>query len=120
MALAFLYPGPEKGGRGKKSIPINSAETAGFSARRLKEARNVLAYSRPLAEEVLKGTISLDTALQKVDAEKRRAEGEGARLDRLRNGAPDLAELVAEERMSLAEATAAWNERETRRLALWK
>jgi hypothetical protein len=49
MQFAWLYPEPEKGGRGKKSGAIKSAETAGFSSRRLNEARAVLAYSRELA-----------------------------------------------------------------------
>jgi hypothetical protein len=52
MQLAMLFPEPEKGGRGKKSAVLNSAETAGFSTRRLNEARAVLRYSRELAEQV--------------------------------------------------------------------
>ena len=50
IALAFLYPEPEKGGRGKKSEAGEPAETAGFSTRRLNEAREVVRYSRALAE----------------------------------------------------------------------
>ncbi len=64
MALAFLYPEPEKGGRGKKSEAINSAESAGFSARRLNEARSILRYSRELAECVLEGLVSFDKTLE--------------------------------------------------------
>ncbi len=36
MALALIYPEPEKGGRGRKSL-----ETKGFSAARLSQARAV-------------------------------------------------------------------------------
>jgi hypothetical protein len=120
MALAMIYPEKDKGGRGKKSEALNSAETSGFSTRRLNCARSVLKFSRPMAEAVLKGTDSLDQVLQKVEAEQRRAEGEGARMDRLRKGAPDLADLVADERMSLNEATAAWSQREQERRAAYQ
>ena len=40
MALAMLYPEPEKGGRGKKA-----PETGGFSRQRLGDARSVLRHS---------------------------------------------------------------------------
>jgi len=113
MALAMIYPEAEKGGRGKKSE--RAAETVGFSATRLRQARSVLRFSRPMAEGILKGTDSLDQSLRKVDAERLRAEGDDARMERLRKAAPDLAELVAEERMALDEAVAAFSQRETER-----
>ena len=61
MAVAMIYPEPEKGGRGKKSEGANLAETVGFSQRRLNEARTVLRYSvdGDLANDVLGGA-SLD------------------------------------------------------------
>jgi hypothetical protein len=62
MALAMIYPEPGERGRGKKSEVLKSAETAGFSSRRLNDARSVLAFSRPMAEAVLKGVDSLDQA----------------------------------------------------------
>ena len=37
MALAMIYPEPEKGGRGKKAV--NPKETLGFSQMRLSQAR---------------------------------------------------------------------------------
>jgi hypothetical protein len=46
MGLAFLYPDPEKGGRGKKTQATNSVETMGFSRSRLDQARAVLRHSR--------------------------------------------------------------------------
>jgi hypothetical protein len=45
MAVAFAYPEPEKGGRGKKG---KAAETSGFSQRRLGQARQILSHSRAL------------------------------------------------------------------------
>jgi hypothetical protein len=54
---AAVDPEPEKGGRGKKSEAIKSAETAGFSSRRLNEARTVLRHSQHLAFAVRDGDI---------------------------------------------------------------
>jgi hypothetical protein len=53
MAHAMLYPQAEKGGRGKKSEATKSAETSGFSVRRVQQARAVLAHSPPIAIAVL-------------------------------------------------------------------
>lgn len=67
MALAPIYPEPEKGGSGKKSE--RAAESASlFSATRLKQARSVLRHSRDLAESVLIGSVSLDEALAEAKA----------------------------------------------------
>jgi hypothetical protein len=120
MLLAMIYPEPEKGGRGRKSAAINCAETSQFSRRRLEQARSVLAFSRPMAEDVVSGVRKLDAALGEVEAARSQSEGEHARLDRLRSGAPDLADLVAEERMTLGEATAAWTQRESERRAAYQ
>jgi hypothetical protein len=73
-----------------------------------------------MAELVLKGTDSLDQAWQKVETEKRRAEGDDARMDRLRTSAPDLADQVDEGRLPLNEATAAFSEREGRRRSTYQ
>ena len=102
IALAILFPEAEKGGRGKKSS-TNLADAATFSQRRLQEARSVLAFSRELAEAVREGPISLDDALKRVEA-ARTAQGsaEGMR-ERLAAEAPDLLDLVDEDRMKLGE-----------------
>jgi hypothetical protein len=63
MALAMMYPEPEKGGRGKKSAALNSTVSVGFSATRLNLARGILHHSRSLAESVLKGITPLDQAV---------------------------------------------------------
>jgi hypothetical protein len=115
MALAKIYPYAEKGGRGKNVAARKIVETTGFSASRLTQARSVLAYSPALAAEVLKGVMSLDAALEKVNNEQTRANGDEARLERLRKLAPDLYDLVMEERMTSHEASAACAERESRR-----
>lgn len=102
MAVAWLYPEPEKGGRGNKG---KAAETADFSQRRLREARAVYRHSPELAKAVRDGIIPLDKALKDVEAARRELESTEAQLKRLRGMAPDLADLVEEERMKLDEAT---------------
>jgi ParB-like chromosome segregation protein Spo0J len=111
IGLAFLYPEPEKGGRGKKSKAINSAETAGFSSRRLNEARTVLRHSRELALAVRDGTMALDEALEIVKKAKQAIESDETQIARLRREAPDLADLVEEGRMKAGEAITLLNER---------
>jgi hypothetical protein len=65
MRVALLYPDPEKGGRGHKG---RAAETADFNQRRLRQARQVLAYSRDMALAARDGTLRLDEALETVKA----------------------------------------------------
>ncbi len=54
IATALIWPEPEKGGRGKKTNPV---DLTGFSPERLKHARFILRWSRPQALEVLNGAI---------------------------------------------------------------
>jgi hypothetical protein len=49
MAVAMMYPDPEKGGRGK----TNSLAAKGFSTASLSQARTVLRDSRALADKVM-------------------------------------------------------------------
>jgi hypothetical protein len=50
MAMAMLYPEPDKQGRGNKG---KATEAVGFSQQRLREARSVLRHSRELALRVI-------------------------------------------------------------------
>ena len=68
MALAMMYPEPERG-RGKKDEAKKEADSASFSYRRVKQARQILAHRRSLAEDVIKGTKRLDDALAIVQRE---------------------------------------------------
>jgi hypothetical protein len=88
----MIYPEPEKGGRGKKSKALNSAVSAGFSSRRVNEARSVLHHSRDLADSVIKGSISLDEALAKVEELKQQANSTEAKQKRLQKDAPRLSQ----------------------------
>lgn len=112
MAYAMIYPDAEKRGRGNKA---KSAATAEFSGRRLRDARTVLRHSHKLAEAVIKGTISLDEALETVKEEERRLESSEVQIARLRTIAPDLADQVDEQRLKLAEALAAYDARKKER-----
>lgn len=112
MALAMIYPDPDERGRGKKSAAIKSAEASGFTSRRLNQAREVLRYSRPMAEGVRDGTPTLDEALAKVKQEQQFQQSDETKLERLRKAAPDLAEQVSEERLKVNEAIAALQVRE--------
>jgi len=111
MALAMIYPEPSKGGRGKKAA--NPKETLGFSQMRLSQARSVFRHSRPLAEAVLAGTMKLDFALKKVDEDRDAASSADAKYTRLRTAAPDFADLVDDESMTVDEALAAMQQRES-------
>ncbi len=70
MAVAKIYPEPEKGGRGKKS-----SKTEGFkvSAANISYARTVLQYAPDLAANVLTGSSSLDDAYKTARERKRGA-----------------------------------------------
>lgn len=109
MALAMLYPKPE---RGKKSRILDNLEgnRKGWTDR-LYQARSVLGHSPELAAAVRDGTIKLDEALDRVKNERRDLESTETKLAILRSEAPDLAELVEEDRIALAEATAALEQR---------
>jgi ParB-like chromosome segregation protein Spo0J len=112
MALALIYPDGDKAGRGKKGTARNLAETVGFSATRIRECRLILRNARPLAEAVLAGTMKLDAALRKVEEDRDAASSADAKYSRLRAAAPDFADLVDDESMSVDEALAAMQQRE--------
>ena len=109
MALALIYPEPEHGGSRKKGS--SKVSELGFSKQRLSQARSVLAYSRDLAMAVISGQEPLDAALVKVQQEQKRLQSDEVLHARLSVEAPDLSDLVTEERMKLPEAIAALNER---------
>ena len=64
MAIAMLRPEPEKGGRGKKGAV--SGEFSGVPHQRVSEARDVIAYSREIAEAVMRGETPLQAALKEA------------------------------------------------------
>ncbi len=92
-----------------------AADAAGVQESRISEARSVLRYAPELAEAVMAGTVPLNDAYAEA---KQRKEAKASREEQakrdardlalLRASAPDLADLVADERMSLREAMATW------------
>jgi ParB-like nuclease domain len=69
MAVAMIYPVPEKGGRGKKKT-MDETSTL-FSPKRLQLARTVLAQSPDLAQAVLAGSKLLDAAYDEARKAKK-------------------------------------------------
>jgi hypothetical protein len=61
--MAFAYPEPEKGGRGKQTV----LKRDGFSKQRLSDARQILGHSRDLALQVFHGTKYFDISLKAAD-----------------------------------------------------
>ena len=119
IAIAFLFPG----GQGKKDAKgKTSADSAEVSYRRIREARSILRHSPKLAEAVRDGLTRFDEALGVVaeESDRQRTQAdrlkdEARQLAELRKTAPDLAEQVDEEKLSLAEALAAFAERKRQR-----
>jgi hypothetical protein len=111
MAVAMVYPEAEHGGKRPRG---SSSETKldGFSKARLSQARTVLAHASDLAPGVLAGTEFLDAAYAIAVKRKQAVMAIEAQVERLREGAPDLADLVAEQRMPLDEAMTALHERQ--------
>jgi hypothetical protein len=70
MALAMIYPDPEKTAPGKRSSHATLSEPKSVSAARLSQTRTVLHHSRALAEDVLAGGEYLDAALETVRKER--------------------------------------------------
>jgi len=95
------------------------ARSADVSAGYVGMAEVVTKYADELAPAVMAGTLSLNDAYEEARVRKgvQRVREEREKhaerdLAALRAGAPDLAELVAEERMPLTAALTAWRERE--------
>lgn len=114
MALAIMFPEPK---RGIHSELKNS--TREFDKAYLSRARTVLSHDPDLARLVMNGPEKLDDAYAIVKHRQQEASSTEARAARLRELAPDLADLVTEERMTLGEALAAANQRaEEHRIAI--
>lgn len=119
MAWALVYPEPQKRGRGNTS-DLKDLLSKSFSASRLSQARVVLHFGgRELAMSVMAGSVALNDAYKRATQRKDekeqidRTDAEAReKLARLKKAAPDLAEMVEEERMTVDEALAALAERE--------
>jgi hypothetical protein len=108
MAMAMMYP-VEKGGRGKLSQKRESLDRT--MENRVSQARAILRHSRSLAESVLKGITPLNDALATMKQQEQYQQSDEAKLTRLQQSAPDLAEMVSEERLTINGALAELGER---------
>jgi len=91
------------------------------SATSIAKAATIKAYASDLCNTVMAGTTSLNDAYTEAKQRREATEGREERarhaerdIAMIRAAAPDLADLVAEERMPLREAIAAYREREQR------
>jgi ParB-like chromosome segregation protein Spo0J len=89
-----------------------TARTLGLSQPRLAYAMVVLEHAPDLVGTVLSGAMGLDEAYREATNRKRAAESEEAQMAELRLKADDLAALVVEGRLTLAEAAGALRKRE--------
>lgn len=73
----------------------------GVSAARISQANVVIQYAPDLAGAVTSGALALNEAYERAQDRKRAARSAEAHMATLRHKRPDLAEQVAEERMTL-------------------
>lgn len=114
LALAMLYPeGPGAGGaRGRKIDPaIEQIHESGIcSYERLRQARQIVQHP-DLAIGVRDGGVKFETAFKEAQLRDEVATAAKSHMYRLRNEAPDLADQVDEETLTLPEAVGAYNQR---------
>jgi ParB-like chromosome segregation protein Spo0J len=101
----------------KQTVRDLAART-GMNVGRIGQASTVIQHAPEMVDAVISGATSLDEAYAEARARKQaQADSESvskqaiAKLHKLADVAPDLAEQVSEERMSLREAEAAYKER---------
>jgi len=92
-----------------------AAKTAGMNRSRVVHASTVLTYAPDLTDAVMAGSLPLSDAYAEARTRKIAAESTDARMARLRAEAPDLADQVVEERLTLVGALAELGERTRRR-----
>lgn len=107
MVVAKISPESQQGKR-------TSIKTIEVSPGYVNHACIVLQHAPDLAASVLAGSISLDNAYEEARIRKGRAETHESRFHKLKVDAPDLAEMVVEEKLTLEEAEAAERERAER------
>jgi hypothetical protein len=103
MALAMIYPEPTTLKRkGSRSFKLKEQ----VSEARLSQARTVLQYAPELVPQIMASAKPVPFITAYEEAQKRKATSDAieTKMVELRGDAPDLARLVAEERLSLPEA----------------
>lgn len=103
MAMAKIYPEPAKYKRGS-----NSLESKELKSGYLAQARAILKWCPEYVDNILnsRGQIKFDAAYKEAMDRKAAAGAPKAREAAIRKSDPDLADRIAEEQISLAEAEA--------------
>ena len=108
----------EETGRSKKSLESKDflslremAEIAGVSEAGLGQATVVWNYAREHVDPVIAGAVPLDKAYEEAKDRKIAEQSKEAQLEKLRTDAPDLADLVVEERLGIKSAITELKER---------
>lgn len=109
MAVATLLPGKRQGKR--SDLPNNLG--SGF-LEYVRQARTVLEWMPEVAKQVLNGPKPLNEAYEEARLAKERADALPVRLEKLAQVAPDLADLVKEEKLGINAAMAEYEERKTK------
>ncbi len=117
MAVAQMLADAGRRGGGKweyGAVPddgerCKSATWQGAMAR----AGAVIDHAPDLAPLVIAGSQTLHAAHEEATTRRDASQSEQSRMDRLSDGAPDLAAQVTEERLTLSEAEASWRQRES-------
>jgi ParB-like chromosome segregation protein Spo0J len=101
--------------RAKRLFETNNqdqtARIAGVSQSRIACADVILDYAPTLADQILADTRYFDDAYKEAKEARAAAAGDEKLLAKLRESAPDLADQVIEERLTLSEAWTEWLER---------
>ncbi|MDX0487216.1 hypothetical protein GOC76_23745 [Sinorhizobium medicae] len=97
MLLALEFPDGGKGGRGKK----NCLESEQFSRALMSQARLINAHAPDMAVAVISGATRFADALKVAELNRNKAKSTESRLERLRADAPDLAQQVVEETLTV-------------------
>jgi|KBSSwiStaDraftv2_1062776.scaffolds.fasta_scaffold386417_2 hypothetical protein len=109
LALALIYPEGKKG-RGNIDPATKSADSADFSMRRLRDARQIVRHP-DLVDMVRSGAKPFDQALSEATRRQQTATSEEVQLARLQTEAPDVAALVVEGTLTLAAGLKELDER---------
>ena len=97
MAVAVIYPDPEKRGRGNiKSLKIKELNDGYLS-----QSRTILSHLPDEAKQVLSGALSLTKAYELAQQKKKAGESDESRFSSIQNRLPETAELIKEGQISL-------------------
>ena len=87
------------------------ATVAGVQQSCIAKAEAIIKFAPEMAEGVAKGSASPDEAYDEARRRKSAVSAKDVQMARLRGEAPDLAELIKQEKMRLSEALAALDQR---------